>query len=317
MPGGELPEVRVQDEAGAVPATPGLPRGDHDDAHAGDRSRPPQGRLCVVVATRNRPELLSGLLDALPAALRPQDEVLVVDSASAGDATMRLCATRGVRVLRLDLPGTSRARNAGWRATTAPLVAFTDDDCAPQPGWAQALAQALQECDVVTGRVVADRPVAAPVSLLDDPAARELSPQHPVGHGANCAFRRETLDAIGGFDERLGPGTAARAGEDADVLQRALRAGARGRYEPAAVVVHRQWRSRGQALRRSFSYGLGQGTALARTGAASREVLQRAVWQDGLRAGLADLRAGYPTGAVAGLLRGTGALVGAASALRP
>ena len=261
--------------------------------------------------------MLSGLLDALPAALRPQDEVLVVDSASTDEATMRLCALRGVRALRLDQPGTSRARNAGWRATTAPLVAFTDDDCVPQAGWAQALAEALQECDLVTGRVVPDRAVAAPVSLLEDPVGRDLSPLTPTGHGANCAFRRGVLDLTGGFDERLGPGTAARAGEDADLLRRALRGGARGRYEPAAVVVHRQWRSRGQALRQSFSYGLGQGAALVRTGAGSRAALQQAAWQDGLRAGLSDLRSGYVTGAVAGLLRGTGAAVGVTSTAPP
>ena len=97
------------------------------------------------------------------------------------------------------------------------------------------------------------------------------------------------------------------------MLRRALQAGARGSYEPAAVVVHRQWRSRGQALRRSFSYGVGQGAAMVRTGAGSRQALQHAAWEDGLRAGLSDLRSGYVTGAIAGLLRGTGAAVGATS----
>lgn len=300
----------MQDEAGAVPAPPRLPRGDHDDAHGADRSR----RLCVVVATRDRPHLLAGLLDALTLALRPGDEVLVVDSAGRDDATQRLCADREVRVLRLDLPGTSRARNAGWRATTAPLVAFTDDDCAPRPGWAAALANALHDRDFVTGRVVADRLVAAPVSLLDDPDARDLTGPDLVGHGANCAFRREWLCAVGGFDEHLGPGTALPAAEDRDLFLRAVRAGARGRYEPAAVVVHRQWRSRGQALGQSFAYGMGAGGAAVRTGTGARRAVRRAAWDEGLRAAGADLRAGYPTGAVAGLLRAAGALAGAATA---
>ena len=302
----------MQDEAGAVPAAPRLPRGDHDDAHAPDRSRP----LCVVVATRDRPHLLAGLLDALELALRPGDDVVVVDSASSGDATRQLCVVRGVRVLRLDQPGTSRARNAGWQATSAPLVAFTDDDCQPRPGWAAALSKALQDKDFVTGRVVADRAVTAPVSLLDDLVGRDLSEQDLVGHGANCAFRRELLERLGGFDERLGPGTSLRAAEDGDLLLRALRAGGRGRYEPAAVVVHRQWRSRGQALRLSFSYGLGQGGAAVRRGRGARAGVRRAVWDDGLRAAARDLRAGYATGAVAGVLRGTGALLGAAVARR-
>lgn len=302
----------MQDEAGAVPAAPRLPRGDHDDAHAADRSRP----LCVVVATRDRPRLLAGLLDALELALRPGDDVVVVDSASSGDATRQLCAARGVRALRVDEPGTSRARNAGWQATSAPLVAFTDDDCQPRHGWAAALSKALQDKDFVTGRVVADRAVPAPVSLLDDPVGRDLSEPDLVGHGANCAFRRELLERLGGFDERLGPGTSLRAAEDSDLFRRALHAGACGRYEPAAVVVHRQWRSRTQSLRLAFSYGMGAGGAAARSGAGARAAVRRAAWDDGLWAAALDLRAGYATGAVAGVLRGTGALLGVAVARR-
>ncbi|MDQ3503557.1 MAG: glycosyltransferase family 2 protein [Actinomycetota bacterium] len=300
--------MSVQDKAGPVPATPRLPRGDHDDAHTAEPSR----ALCVVVATRDRAHLLAGLLDALGQVLRPTDEVLVVDSASRTDATARLCATRGVRVLRVTEPGTSRARNAGWHATSAELVAFTDDDCRPQPGWAAALSDALSDRDFVTGRVLPDRPVAVPISLLDDEHGRDLSERDVVGHGANCAFRRELLERLGGFDERLGPGTALRAGEDGDLLLRALRLGARGRYEPTAVVVHRQWRSRAQALRLSFGYGLGQAG-----GAVHRDAgVRTAVWDDGFAAAARDIRTGYPTGAVAGLLRGAGALVGAATARR-
>lgn len=262
------------------------------------------------MATRDRAPLLAGLLDALQLALRPCDDVLVVDSASRDDETARTCEARGVRLIRLTQPGTSRARNAGWRACGASLVAFTDDDCRPQPGWTAALSEALQDSDFVTGRVIADRVVAAPVSLLDDDRGRELTERDPVGHGANCAFRRDLLERLDGFDERLGPGTALRAGEDADLFVRALHMGNTGRYEPAAVVVHQQWRGRGRALGASFSYGVGQGGAALRR----RSGLRRAVWTDGLGAAGRDLRAGYVTGAAAGALRGAGALVGAVTA---
>lgn len=258
----------------------------------------------MVLATRDRPQLLEGALGALRSALGSQDELLVVDSASRGAGTAEVCARLGVRLLRLDQPGTSRARNEGLAATTAPLVAFTDDDCLPQPGWAAALAGAFADArvGVVTGRVVADREVPAPVSLETSEQPRAFA--EPVGHGANCCFRREALLAVGGFAEHLGPGTPGLAGEDADAFRRVLAAGWTGRYEPKALVVHRQWRGRGASLRRSFAYGAGQVAA----GAGWRE----AVWQDALVAAARDLRAGYLTGAAAGLVRASGAARGLA-----
>jgi glycosyltransferase involved in cell wall biosynthesis len=258
--------------------------------------------VAVVVATRDRPELLDAALTALAAVLRPEDELLVVDSGSTGPGTARLCASRGVRLLALAEPGTSRARNAGLVATAAGLVAFTDDDCLPQPGWTAALAGAFADpaVGVVTGRVLADRPVPAPVSLEESTVPRTFD--QPVGHGANCCFRREALLAVGGFDERLGPGAPGRAGEDADAFRRVLAAGWVGRYEPSAVVVHRQWRGRGASVRRSFSYGMGQ--------VAAGGGWRTAVWRDALVPAGRDARDGYATGAVVGLVRAAGAVRG-------
>lgn len=289
----------MQDEAGAVAPTPGLPRGDDEDPHAGQPNAHPW--LTVVVATRDRPALLADLLDALPAAA-PTAEVVVVDSAGSDPGTPRVCAERGVRLLRADRPGTSRARNLGWRAATTACVAFTDDDCLPQPGWEAALRRAFEGADVVTGAVHPDRAVAAPVSLLLDPVARPLTVDEPVGHGCNAAFRREILHKIGGFDERLGPGTAFPGSEDHDLLRRALTGGAVGRYAPDAVVVHRQWRTRRSALATSFRYGVG----LAGSGRA-----RHAVVQEGWRAAVRDARAGYRTGVLVGVARAAGGLAGA------
>ena len=286
----------MEDEASPVTLPPGLPGGDHEDAHAHD-ARPP---VAVVVATRDRAVLLEGALRALQGVLRPVDELLVVDSASLGAETVDLCASLGVRVLRLEEPGTSLARNAGLVATGAPLVAFTDDDCLPQPGWTAALAAAFSDpsVGVVTGRVLADREVAAPVSLEQSTVGGPFTT--PRGHGANCCFRREALLAVGGFDDRLGPGTKGRAAEDVDAFRRVLRAGWVGCYAPDAVVVHRQWRGRGASVRRSYSYGVGQVSAGA--------TFRTAVWQDALRPAARDVRAGYASGAAVGLVRAAGAL---------
>jgi GT2 family glycosyltransferase len=288
----------MEDEARPVTPAPGLPGRDDEDPHRQDASP----GVAVVLATRDRPQLLEGALAALLAALRPQDELLVVDSASSDDRTRALCERLGVRVVRAAEPGTSLARNTGARAVSAELIAFTDDDCLPQPGWTAALAAAFVDrtVGVVTGRVLADRKVPAPLSLQQSVQPRYVT--EPVGHGANCCVRRAALEAVGGFDERLGPGAPGGAAEDADLFRRVMAAGWQGYYEPAAVVVHRQWRTRRASIARSFTYGRGQAAA----GASFRE----AVWQDALRPAARDARKGYLTGTAAGLLRAAGALSG-------
>src|SRR3954453_18710822 len=51
-----------------------------------------------------------------------------------------------LRVIRPDPGGgPAAARNEGWRAARAPLVAFTDDDCQARPGWLEAGLRAARE----------------------------------------------------------------------------------------------------------------------------------------------------------------------------
>jgi glycosyltransferase involved in cell wall biosynthesis len=220
--------------------------------------------VAVVVCTRDRPHLLEGLIDSVSASLREGDELVVVDSASTSAATRELAESRGVRVVRCAEPGASRARNAGIDATTASVIAFTDDDCLPDPGWVEAIAAAFDgdpTLGFLTGQVTADTEGSA-VSVITDAGARALGADDDVldmGHGANLAARRAAIDAVGGWDVELGAGAPLRACEDKDLLWRILRAGWRGRYEPSAQVVHRQWRERSALRRLEFSYGFGGG----------------------------------------------------------
>jgi hypothetical protein len=79
-----------------------------------------------------------------------------------------------------------------------------------------------------------------------------------AGSGANFAAPVAVLRAHGGWDPRLGAGSAGRAGEDADLLYRLLRGGGAVRYEPGAVVRHEwQTRERRVATRWSYAYGVG------------------------------------------------------------
>jgi hypothetical protein len=143
----------------------------------------------------------------------------------------------------------------------------TDDDCVPHRGWIAAVSHAFvaaPEPDAVTGRVLAlgpARPGLYAISLRTstEPAdfIEATMPWH-VGTGANFAARRSCLLGAGGYDERLGAGSPGLAAEDLELSYRLLRAGARIRYEPAAIVYHeRHSPARRLATRWSYGHGIG------------------------------------------------------------
>lgn len=264
--------------------------------------------LSVVVACRDRADLLAGCLAAVTAELQPGDELVVVDAGSRDDRVRTVAAAAGATVLRSEAVGASAARNAGWRRAAHDAVAFTDDDCRPAAGWRDAVLAALEELDVVCCRVLPEGP--GQLSVLTDETDVDYDMATPVpalGHGAGLAARRSALVQVGGWAEDLGPGTRWPGAEDKDLLLRVLEAGLRAGYRAAPAVRHLQWRDRAQVLRAEHGYGRGV-AGLARTGRGPTT----SAW---LRAALAatgrDLRNGYLTGVLAGLCRSAGIVRGA------
>jgi len=191
--------------------------------------------VSVVVPTRNRPHGL----DALLAALRAQTlgagrfEVILVDDGSQPPAGAPPDGL-SLRVLRHDhARGPGAARNTGWRAARAPLVAFTDDDCTPAPEWLAALAEAAAG----EAAVIVQGPVSPPPEQRDAvrPLSHTIEVRGPDRLLATCnvAYPRALLERLDGFDESF-----RRSAEDVDLGARARRAGARTVFAAAAVVHH-------------------------------------------------------------------------------
>ncbi len=276
--------------------------------------------VAVVICSRDRPVMLAEAVTATLAALRPQDELLVVDSASATDATSRVAHEFDAALVRCDEPGLSRARNAGVAATVSPVVAFTDDDCRPQPGWSASLAAAFanQAVGFAFGRVLPDSDTGTPLTLLDATDAYVVHAGGPVrslGHGANFAVRRSAASSVGPFDELLGAGAMFRAAEDKDYLVRLLAAGWLGQFTPEAVVTHVLWRNRPQAVRTLHGYGMGEGALGLKLAAGGDHSL--APWPLAVRTlaeGLVDLVRLRRLGAAYNLARASGIARGALGA---
>jgi len=225
--------------------------------------------VTVAVATCGRPASLARCLQAIAAGTVRPLEVIVVDQAPSDEARAAAQDCAGLRARYLEQPrlGLSASRNLALATVTTPLLAVTDDDCAPHEGWIAALAVSFARPPApaaVTGPIVAlgpQRPGTHAVSLRTSLVAcdhRGRTLPWDVGSGANFAASTALLGRLGGWDERLGVGSAGRAAEDADLLYRLLRGGATVRYAPEAVVAH-EWQTLDQRRRSRSSYGFGVG----------------------------------------------------------
>ena len=195
--------------------------------------------ISVVAPTFERVDRLRRLIAALEAQdlARDRFEVLVVDDAST-DATPAVLAELAaaspidLRVVRReDNGGPAAARNTGWRTARADVIAFVDDDCTPDPGWLGALLAAFDRNDrlgVVQGRT---RAAEGPRGAWT--VAREISHETPWFEGCNIAYRRDALEATGGFDEQI-----RWYGEDTAAGWKVVEAGWERDFEGRAAVVH-------------------------------------------------------------------------------
>ena len=209
----------------------------------------PHPDVSVVVATYRRPRQLPALLAALAAQTmdRRRFEVVVVDDGSPDDtwpAMADLAATTPVRLigLRLDTNhGQGPARNAGVTRARADVLAFTDDDCVPVPGWLEALTSPL----VGSGPGVMVQGVTRPPDggAGMGPWDRALWVLRPswLFETCNIAYHRRDFSSAGGFPGRgQVPSTATGklVGEDAVLGWRVAEGGARLLFEPEAMVHH-------------------------------------------------------------------------------
>lgn len=203
--------------------------------------------IAVVISTRNRETRLAFTLDALAAQTldRERFEVIVVRSADAIDGSLTDAPDGlSVRFLVSDANRTAPKRNLGWRAARAPIVAFTDDDCRPHPGWLEAmLAAKPSERRIVQGRTDPD---PHELHLLHGLARTVINPQASGWYETcNIAYSRALLERLGGFDESIDF-----LGDDTDLGIRARRAGAGLLFADRALVWHAvHWRSLRAALR--------------------------------------------------------------------
>ena len=222
--------------------------------------------VSVIIPTFNRAALLDETLDSLarlkPWAI-PDWEVVVVDNNST-DETAAIVRSRQAAFpvpLRYEFEaaqGRSNALNRGMLTTSAPVLAFIDDDVVVAERWLDEAAGSLLDSqsgvDYTGGPVHPIWEAARPrwlsptqadlwgaIAILDYGAdSFVFEERQRVPLGANMAVRRALVERIGGFSPRLGrsSGTQILGQEVPEFLARARAVNSRGRYLPGMLVRH-------------------------------------------------------------------------------
>jgi GT2 family glycosyltransferase len=248
-------------------------------------ARPNESRqfISAVVCTRGRPDMLSHCIAALRQISYRDCEVIILDNAPPDDAAQRAFShlvgdDPRFRYVVEPRRGLARARNHALNVARGEIIAFTDDDVQVDPLWLEGVLRGFRRArgvGAVTGMVASaslltqaeqyfDARVWWSSSCVPRVYWESRGPDDPMIHpygagrfgtGANMAFRRDLMLALGGFDEAFGAGSITGGSEDLDAFVRVLRSGYGLSYEPSALVWH-EHRSGDEALRQQmYEYG--------------------------------------------------------------
>ena len=223
--------------------------------------------LTVCVCTRDRPRYVRDCLDGLArqTVARSRYAILLVDSGSSPTTAADLHDLAGqhdARLIRLEQPGVSLARNAGAWAARTPYIAYIDDDAIPAADWVasilDAVAQPGRRPAVIGGRILPQW--EAPLPAWWPPSLRGvLSIIEYEGHGeyrtasvpkglepyaANMVVHVLSLLAAGGFGGGAGRyGHSLLSDEEVQLAWTLQDAGYSVRYD-SRITVHHQIQAR-------------------------------------------------------------------------
>jgi GT2 family glycosyltransferase len=165
-------------------------------------------KITVIIPTYKRATLLINCLNALTLQCLPMEEFAVIVVSDGEDKQTALAISTSGLFAQLNLKyvklpgkaGPAAARNYGWRLAQSPLIAFTDDDCIPDPQWLPALLKKYSGESFIAyiGKTM------VPLGDIKTDFALNLSALEKASFiTANCACTKEALHEVNGFDERF------------------------------------------------------------------------------------------------------------------
>ncbi|CCQ60830.1 glycosyltransferase family 2 protein [Crocosphaera watsonii] len=215
-------------------------------------------QIAAIICTHNRDRYLGDAIESLLAQEGVNYEVLIVDNGST-DQTKEVVAPflskSQVRYVYEPILELSVARNRGTEETTAPILAYLDDDAIASSQWLRVLVDAYEQKEklaIAGGKVTLIWPdkITPPTWISEglagalgayDLGDKVISITNPqlTPRGLNYSLRRSFLEKIGGFDANLGRiGKKLLSNEELFMTELALNQGWEVFYLPEALVAH-------------------------------------------------------------------------------
>ncbi|MGK7878968.1 MAG: glycosyltransferase family 2 protein [Crocosphaera sp.] len=215
-------------------------------------------QIAAIICTHNRDRYLGDAIESLLAQEGVNYEVLIVDNGSTDktkEVVSPFLSKSQVRYVYEPILGLSVARNRGAKETTAPILAYLDDDAIASPQWLRVLVAAYEQKEklaIAGGKVTLIWPdkITPPNWISEglagalgayDLGEKVVSISNPqlTPRGLNYSLRRSFLEKIGGFDANLGRvGKKLLSNEELFMTELALNQGWEVAYLPEALVAH-------------------------------------------------------------------------------
>lgn len=219
--------------------------------------------ISIIVPTRNKPwETVSKSIDSIFAANFKNSEVILIDQNNNKEIKLGIKREEKygkVLYLESEEVGLSRARNLGINHSSGEWFLILDDDIILDKDFFKRVKKKLTEKTgeeiVFYGKVL---------NLEDRSPYIKRSIKTPCLHlwnfdsvcSAGLIFNRRVIEKVGYFDEDFGVGSIFGAGEEGDIIIRALKKGIRIKYLKGLIVYHPKGKI---DLQKKYSYGFGIG----------------------------------------------------------
>ena len=175
--------------------------------------------VSVIVVSRGRPGPLGLCLTGLGQLCYDNYELVVVADPAGSETVSALGLAHRIKSVAFDLANISAARNLGINAAAGEIIAFCDDDAVPEPTWLSHLVAGFADPAIAAaggyvrgrngisfqwqgnrfdrfGNQFPLKPVPNETLAISGNAEFGVKTE-----GTNCAYRADTLRALGGFDE--------------------------------------------------------------------------------------------------------------------